>query len=390
MFICSTDRKWIDIPFFRRKFLITSDKQINTLQAYCRIVVIDTEKGVDVMSSAKAQTVTEQQVDDAPAEPGRVEQPDKEQGYRKSYGQSQTILNEVLSDARLGRSVDNPKVRGIVQDLMVNIVKDSQTMISLIHAKDKNDTLARKSVNVCILALAFGKHIGIPKGKMYALGLGALLHDVGMVQIPGRILSKKQPLTPGERAIMEKHTEYGIALLSKTPEIPVDALKIVYSHHERMDGKGYPQKLQTKEIGLLARMVAIVSVYEALTRERFYSQTLSPVTALKYLYISGKTLFDAALVEKFIQALGIYPMGCVVELNTGELGVVINVNQEDRLRPTLRLVSNAQKQLLTDECVIDLAEPENSRMEISKALEMDNPIIQLFVKLHEQSNSNND
>ncbi|TRX01421.1 HD-GYP domain-containing protein [Candidatus Methylobacter oryzae] len=386
MFVCGTDRKWIDIPFFRRKFLITSEEQINTLQAYCRTVVIDTEKGADVLSLPETQTATEQQIDDATPESERAEQTDKDRGYRKSYEQSQTVLNEILSDARLGRSVDNPKVRGIVQDLTVNIVKDSQAMIGLIHAKDKNDTLARKSVNVCILALAFGKHIGIPKEKMYALGLGALLHDIGMVKIPDRILSKKQPLTPAERAIMEKHNEYGIALLSQTPEIPVDALKIVYSHHERMDGKGYPQKLQAKEISLLARMVAIVSVYEALTRERFYSQTLSPLAALKYLYTSGKSLFDAVLVKKFIQALGIYPTGCVVELNTGELGVVIKVNQQDRLRPVLRMVTNAQKQLLTEERIVDLAERENSRIEISKTLEMDNPIIELFMNLHEQLN----
>ena len=258
-------------------------------------------------------------------------------------------------------------------------------MIGLIQLKDKSDTLARKSVNVCILALAFGKHIGIPKDKMYALGLGALLHDIGMVQIPNRILLKKQPLTPAERMIMEKHTEYGLAVLAKTPGIPVDALKIVHSHHERMDGKGYPQKLQAKEIGLLVRMVTIVSVYEALTWECFYTETLSPVAALKYLYTSGKAIFDAHLVEKFIQALGIYPSGCVVELNTGELGIVVNINPQDRLHPTLCIVTNAQKQLLSQEYVVDLAERTAKSIEIVKTLEMDNPIIELFMKLHERS-----
>jgi len=152
-----------------------------------------------------------------------------------------------------------------------------------------------------------------------------------------------------------------------------------------MDGKGYPQKLQAKEIGLLVRMVTIVSVYEALTRERFYTETLSPVAALRYLYTSGKTVFDAHLVKKFIQALGIYPSGCVVELNTGELGIVVNVNQEDRLRPTLRMVTNAQKEIFLQESIVDLAEPANKGKEIIKTLEMDNPIIEIFMKLHEQT-----
>lgn len=382
MFICGTDRKWIDIPFFRSQFTIITDKEIKTLQAYCRTVAIDTERGVDVFIHEEAKTEIEQYDLDVPVEANS----DKNYEYRKNYEQRQTILSEVLNDVRLGRSVDNPKVRGIVQAVITDIVKDSQAMIGLIHAKDKNETLARKSLNVCILALAFGKHIGLPKEKMYVLGVGALLHDIGMVQIPRRILLKKQPLTPAERTLMKKHTEYGLALLSKTPEIPVDALKIVYSHHECMDGKGYPQKLQGKKIGLLTRMVAIVSVYEALTRERFYSQTLSPVAALKYLYISRKTIFDAALVEKFIQALGIYPMGCIVELNTGELGIVIKVNQDDRLRPALRMVTNAQKQLLTEEWIIDLADNANKHIEIGKTLEMDNPIVELFIKLNEQAN----
>jgi len=380
MFICGTDRKWIDIPFFRKKFLITSDKQISTLQEYCEFVYIDTAKGEDV-----SPAIIEQHNDDTFVDLDSSKQIHEDTLYRKNYEDSQTILSEVLNDVRLGRCVDNPKVRGVVQELIVNIVKDSQTMIGLIQSKDKNDTLARKSVNVCILALAFGKHIGIPKDKMYELGLGALLHDIGMVQIPSRILLKKQPLTPAERAIMEKHTEYGLAILAKTQEIPVNVLKIVHSHHERMDGKGYPQKLQDKEIGLLVRMVTIVSVYEALTRERFYTETLSPVAALKYLYTSGKAIFDAPLVEKFIQALGIYPSGCVVLLNSGEIGVVVNVNPLDRLRPTLRIVTNAQKQLLAQESVLELADRTTKDIEIIKTLAMDDPIIELLMTLHEQA-----
>lgn len=385
MFICGTDRKWLEAPFFRRKLLITSDKQINTLREYCEFVYIDTQKGVDVISPPAAQIPSEPHDDELPANRDSTNESDENNGYKQHYDESQTILNDVLNDVRLGRCVDNPKVRGVVQALIVNIVKDSHAMIELIQRKDKNDTLARKSVNVGILALAFGKHIGIPKDKMYALGLGALLHDVGMVQIPDRILSKKQPLTPAERAIMEKHTEYGLAVLAKTPEIPVDVLKIVHSHHERMDGKGYPQKLQAKEIGLLVRMVTIASVYEALTRERFYTETLSPVAALRYLYTSGKTVFDAHLVEKFIQALGIYPSGCVVELNTGEIGIVVSVSSQDRLHPVLSMVTNAQKQLLPEGHLLDLAGQKTKDIRIIKTLAMDDPIIELLMLFHEQA-----
>ncbi|MFU8789454.1 MAG: HD-GYP domain-containing protein [Methylobacter sp.] len=389
MFVCDTDRKWIELPFFRQKFQITSDKQIKTLQEYCKIVAIDTLKGVDVIDDSETE-MTRQQHGQADNELAAAPANHEDNAYKTCYEHSQTVLSEVLNDVRLGRCVDNPKVRDVVQDLTINVIKDSQAMIGLIQLKDKNDTLARKSVNVCILALAFGKHIGIPKNKMHVLGLGALLHDIGMVKIPGRILLKKQPLTPSERAIMEKHTEYGLAVLAKTPEIDVDVLKIVHSHHERIDGKGYPQGLQGKEIGLLVRMVTIASVYEALTRERFYTETLSSVAALQYLYQSRKTLFDAPLIEKFIQALGIYPVGCVVELSTGELGIVVHVNGQNRLHPVLRIVSDAQKQLLSQGHVIDLASELNAKTRIIKALAADDPIIGLLMMFHEQTQNKED
>lgn len=385
MFLCGTDRKWLDSPFFRRKLLITSDQQIKALRECCEFVYIDTQKGIDVVTSPE----NERSHDANAANRDSHREPPDNTTHRKIYLQSQTVLTGVLNDVRMGRCVNNPKIRTVVQELIAHIVKDSQAMIELIQRKDKNDTLARKSVNVSILSLAFGKHIGIPKDKMYALGLGALLHDIGMVQIPDRILSKKQPLTPAERAVMEKHTEYGVAVLAKTPDIPVDALKIVHSHHERMDGAGYPQKLRAKEIGLLTRMVTIASVYEALTRERCYTETLSPVAALRYLYSSGAALFDAHLVEKFIQALGIYPVGCVVELNTGEIGIVVKVSSQDRLHPVLRIVTDPKKQLLTHDALFDLADRQNKGVSIAKTLPMNDPIIELLMLLHEQTSLGN-
>ncbi|MEE7624955.1 HD-GYP domain-containing protein [Methylobacter sp. Wu8] len=379
MFICGTDRKWVDIPIFRRKFLINLDKEINILQEYCESVYIDTQKGVDVISRSEAKTIIEPRKD----EPSDTSP--ENNSCKKVYDESQTILTGVLNDVRLGRSIDNPKIRGIVEELTVNIVKDSQAMIGLTRLKDKNDGLARKSVNVCILALAFGKHIGIPKDKMYTLGFGALLHDIGMVMIPNRILLKEQPLTTAERKIMEKHTEYGLTVLTQTPGIPVDVLKIVHSHHERMDGNGYPKKLQDKEISLLTRMVTLASVYEALTRERLYAETLSPTEALRHLYRSVKSGFDAHLVEKFIRMIGIYPLDCVVELNTGEVGVVADTHPQEPLRPVLRIVADTQKQLLPEARLLDLADPATEKIGIIKTLAKDDPMLELIGMHRRQS-----
>lgn len=382
MFVCGTDRKWMDIPFFRTKFLIGSDKQINKLKEYCQTVSIDTTKGIDVDKPVETETIVDVGRFSAIEMSSHV---DENNSFKKLYEQSLLLFSAVLNDARLGRELDLLKIGKIAADLLAAVTVDVQTMLGQIRINGKNvDGLAHKSVNVCILAGALGLHLKLPENKLLLLGLGALLHDIGMVAVPDALLVKTEVLMPEERLVLERHPEYGANLLRKVPELPAEVLEIVLTHHEQMDGGGYPNGLPAALVGELARIVSIASVYEALTGERVYRKALTPLNALEHLYCSGQLLFDTQWVARFIEVLAIYPVACIVELQTDELAVVVQGNSQLPQRPLLKVITNPQKQLLFQERTLDLADEQQSNIKIVRVLASDEPIIELlkmFVEL---------
>lgn len=349
MYVCRIERGWVDTCFWSNgSRIVASEDELSRLRECCRHVYIDTGKGKALRENARQQP---QCTPHRSVTPGVISK-----NTVALYQHSQSILEAVFADARLGDSIDDKATRAIVRDLTLSILADSNALLCLTWLKDKNDSLARKAVNVCILALAFGKAIGIPKAKLHDLGLGALLHDVGMLKIPDMLLHKPDPLSAGERNVLERHVLDGLRMLAASRTFSDDVLKIIHAHHEWLDGSGYPQKLKGRSIGLFPRMVSIVSVYEALTRERSYGKPLSPATALRHLYRARGSQFDARLVDKFISTLGIYPVGCLVKLSNGAMGQIVAVTEQNRLRPSVRLIMGADERPIKDTLILNLAE----------------------------------
>jgi putative nucleotidyltransferase with HDIG domain len=364
MYVCDMDKSWMDTPFLSHSFLIKSRSQLENLAKYCEFVHIDTARGGDV--------------DDHPArKPGNPRHRDA--SLENAYERGQTVLNAVFDDARFGRSVDCTAVKKTVQELTLGILKNADAMLYLTRLKNKHDDLARKSVNVCILTLVFAKHVGIAKHELDTLGLGALLHDIGMVKVPDRILNKPGDLTPGERKLVKEHVMAGADILAA--EMPREVLDIVRSHHERVDGSGYPLGLKAAQIGLFARMVAITSTYEALTRERAYGRSMTPMSASQELYARRRTHFDERLVEKFIHILGVYPPGCLVEINTGEIGRVVVANPGNQLRPVLEMLADAGGAEAAETWTLDLAGPEAKGFYIKRVLMQSDPRLSSLTEL---------
>ncbi|OQW70296.1 MAG: hypothetical protein BVN35_18080 [Proteobacteria bacterium ST_bin11] len=382
MFVCGTDRKWIDTPFFRTKFLIASDKQINTLKEYCKIVSIDTSKGVDVAESVETEAVND--ADGLAANP-TYNHTEEYAAFNSIYQQSLVHFSELLNAARGNSAIDGRKIDKIVLDLSAAVGTDAQAMLGVIQRHSKNiDVLALKSVNVCILAGALGMHLKLPEHKLRLLGLGALLHDIGMLAVPEAILLKTEALTPEERLVLQQHPTFGLDLLKKLPDLPAEVLEIVACHHEQMDGGGYPNALSGECLGELTRIVSIASVYEALTGERVYRKALSPLDALGYLYCATQSILDAQLLALFIEALATYPVACVVELQTDEMALVVMGNSSRPQRPLLKVITDPQKQLLFQERELDLADDLSNQMKIVRVLASDEPFIELlkmFVEL---------
>ncbi|SFB87672.1 HD-GYP domain-containing protein [Pseudoalteromonas denitrificans] len=377
MFVCAVETHWLKTPFLFHAFLIESQQHIKKLIQCCRQVTIDTTKGTNVHE--ENNTLTKQLIEEVK---GKTEPVNKSvsplhkktlQASESIYSKSVSILSGIFQDIRFGQSLNTASVRRVVEDLTSNIISNENAMLYLTQMKKKNNSLAQKSVNVCILTLAFAKQIGIAKSKMKILGLGAILHDVGMVYVSQDILKNGQQLTQLQRKMVKKHPEFGIDILNKVSGIPEEVKEIVLCHHERCNGQGYPRGLKAKEVSLFTRMVAITSVYEAMTRERLYQQEYSPIETLKSLYTKRNKDFDARLIEKFIHTLGIYPIGCLVETCQKEIAIVIENNSTDRLRPVLELVADKDCNILDSRKVINLCDKPFSKIKIRSVMAAKDP-----------------
>ena len=392
MYVTSIDCSWLDTPFLRHRFMLESTDQIATLRRCCRQVTIDTDKSRPAPKPPAPEPAATTLP--APAEPPAPDQPTPTPGrstlaqQQQLYRESLVAITRLFDDVRLGRCLDTKSAKEVVQSLTASVVSDSHAMIYLAQLQDKGGDLARKSVNVCILTLAFAKHLGIAKRKLHQLGLGALLHDVGMVQLPSEILGTCRALMPPERCLMQQHTEFGVQLLSQSEHIDQEVLNIVRYHHERIDGQGYPAQLSERQTSLFARIVAITSVYEALTRERGYKKALSPTQALREIYQERYKHFDGRLVEKFIQALGIYPVGCLVETDRGDIARVIAVSEGQRHRPILELMLDRESRPL-ENIRVDLTEDRHRQTRIKKAVEPQDPrvsqLLDSLLAAHQQA-----
>jgi putative nucleotidyltransferase with HDIG domain len=210
-------------------------------------------------------------------------------------------------------------------------------------------------MNVCVLALAFGRYLGMERADLEVLGLGALLHDIGKMRTPENVLNKPGPLSDEESAIMRRHPVEGFEAMLRAGDMPEAALEIIRLHHERTSGSGYPDGLAGDDIPLSVRVVAIADVYDAITSDRVYRDGVSADRAIRIMYANATDDFGRELVEAFIRCIGIYPVGSLVELDNGALGVVISSSPKARLKPVLLMVRTPEGRDYEKRLVFNLA-----------------------------------
>lgn len=372
MYVSNINCGWLDHPFSVNAFKITSTSQIEKLtRAGIREVYIDTNKGRDVPGAITAQ---EEAADTQrrmmalagarPAEPVPVtavkpeERPASVSGpadlrptalgvelvtARKTFAEASRIIGQMMADIRLGRQMEIERVEPVVSDVTHSILRNPNAFLTLCRVKNKDDYTFLHSLSVCSLLVAFCRALGHDAPAMQLAGLGGLLHDIGKMRVPDAILNKAGPLTDPEFAIMRRHPESGLEILSQSAPVPAVVEEVVVQHHERYDGSGYPYRLAGDRISPIGQMVAIIDVYDALTSNRCYRQPMEPPQALRKLLEWSKFHFNETLVHRFIHAVGIYPTGTLVRLTDGMLGVVVEQNPGDLLRPTVRLVHDARR-----------------------------------------------
>lgn len=382
MYVAELDRPWFGTPFLFQGFLLTTETELEQLRHCCKYVYIDLKQSKtwtaeqpqkkprdyesgwlnyrpDQHGTRDHHRFATQRLNVEP-EPRHAPQQNVQQlmadikAAQQIYRRTHEYIVTVLDDARLGRSLDVGGARKLVSEMVESIITNENALLWLSQLKRRDEYTTLHSINVCILALLFGRHLNFNAEQLREIGDGALLHDIGKMRVPIELLNKPAELTSDELQLLKKHPEYGYQMLKDSGMITPAALDIVYSHHERMDGSGYPRGLRGDQISDYAMLVSIVDVYDAITSDRVYHLGVSPHEALNLMYEWGPKNFPQELLEQFIKCLGIYPIGSIVELNTGEVGVVMTVNRIHHLRPIIMLLLNPEKKPYPTQKLINL------------------------------------
>jgi HD-GYP domain-containing protein (c-di-GMP phosphodiesterase class II) len=270
--------------------------------------------------------------------------------------EAQTVIRNTMHDIRLGRSIQSDRVKRIVNSMIDSILNNSDALASLTRMKGYDEYTFVHSINVCILSLTLARHLSFSREEMLEIGIGALLHDVGLMKIPSQILKKPESLTEEEWNEVKKHPLYGYEIMESSKGIPNESKPIALHHHEREDGSGYPYGLKGEEISRFGQMAGIIDFYDAITSDRWHKKGLQPHEGIQKIYEKAQSEFNLMLVERFIQCIGIYPFGTLVLLDTEELGIVCRVNPEKLLRPNVLVIFQNSKTPYPQPFLADLAE----------------------------------
>ena len=391
MFVCELDRPWRETPFLFQGFEIRDEEEIRELQNYCQHVCIDLP---ETYSAPRPRTPAEIAIAKEAQHHKEVERKllvsiathpvlrpiyhdqkklaEEIETARELHHETKNLVYTILEDVRLGKSLNSVSAKKIVGEITESIIRNPDALTCFTQLKKKDEYTAQHSMRVCILALSFGRHLGLERQELNLLGLGALLHDIGKMKVPNEILNKPGPLNDYEYALMKSHVPRGVEILDKTSGVPRAAIEVARCHHERYSGSGYINGLKGDHIGLFGMIGGIVDCYDAITSDRSYHLGMSAHAALKKMYEWRKQDFHPGLMEQFIQCMGIYPIGSVVELNTGEIGVVTTMNRMRRLKPQVALVLQADYFPVPGAATVDLMDYKTSDgrpCEIERVLE---------------------
>lgn len=391
MYVAQLDRPWLETPFLFQGFEIREDSELRLLRQYCKHVYIDISRSSlpeEKVLKALQTTDHEQAIRRAPQPrrkpltlAGRVmravsqldptgtvaAQVNGHRAYRnkvptrkeapqsiRAYDAAVATMQEVLVHIRKGAGLDVDKLQTAITPMIDSVLRNQDAMAWLVYLRKRDEYSYHHSIASSVWAVILGRHLGFDREGLDTLAMGGMLLDIGKAKLPESVMNREGKLSPAEYEAMKKHVLYGLESVKLTPGVNANVLAMIEGHHERYDGSGYPKKLKGADIPVFARIAGLVDCYDAMTSHRPWAAAKSPYAAIRELNTLAGVQFQKEMVEQFVQALGMFPTGSVVELNTGEVGIVVEQNRIRRLRPKLMLVLNTDKQPLAEPRTLDL------------------------------------
>jgi HD-GYP domain-containing protein (c-di-GMP phosphodiesterase class II) len=400
MFVSDLDRPWLETPYAIQGILIQSQHDIDKLKRYCAHVYVDIDRsepfvaqqhlpnaGTSTGSTASSarQSAAQQHPPPAdsrisPSAANRHQPPVTSAGNEsldvlkrvkiytdtctaeqeipaavKAYNIASTLFSDISVNLEHDIKIDMHKAHEVVDTLCESIIRNPDAALLLARLKTTGKELYDNAIKTSVHLLAFGRHLGLPRQELSILGLGGLLMDVGKLRLPKAIQNKRNmALTPDERKLTKRHIAYGEEIVAQLSDVPEEVTKILLQHHERENGNGYPFGLYANQLHAYARMAAIVDCYEELTWGDSGMPGMKPFHALKELKENAQNGLNYSLVEQFAQCVGMFPVGSLVELNTGEIAIVLTHNRTQRFLPSIMIICDAQKKPYSTPLTLDL------------------------------------